>query len=436
MPGRLCRVLLQNGPRARTPQRLVQLLPRIAEPRGSADGALRRFPWQTSAVICAAGVAGTAGGAARAEEQVQAAEPEESVGTEPEAKAVPAGGAEAVADDEALREQIVELVGEILRTHTAHGEEFRAQLSSSGGAVARRCAERTFEALTHLSDEKREILLERRTLLESKFQQQREEASADVSAEVSGLAERQFEALRQEAERALAGSVLDERELVGHRILSLSVPLSTLESLGQTGQGLQERSKASRTLSAALLSLGRALVEEQPHSSELAALRELGAADDFIRQIIEQVPEDTLARSTGPALTEPQLRRSFGRQVRDLAVAALEPPAEGLFGKVGAAVVGRLLGSLYVLPAADHDPGIPTNSPTDAAQRNLVALSRAAAFVEEGNLRSALVALEGLTGECSNGAAAWAREARDALLVQQAARAAQARARCLHAALS
>lgn len=402
-------------------------------------------PWPTAAVVGVASFAAVAGKVTKAEEdagasldaaqadvaaaQVQSAEVNTS------AAGVEEGKNESEEDTDVLPERVAELVGAILRTRAAHAQEFQEKASSAGDELLRRCAERAFEASACLRDEKQQSLLRSRESLETASRQRQEEASAETVAKLSLEVDSQLEALKQEAERALAGCVLDEREHVGHRIMSLAVPFARLESLGQTGQSLRQRSQASNALLAALQSLDRALIEERHPTSELAVLRDLGAADAFVQRILDHVPEETLARSGSPVLTVPQLRDNFSERVRPLAVAALAPPAEGLFGKVGAALVGRLLGSLYVLPAAENDPGIPIDSPSAVAQQNLVALSRAAAFIEQGELRNALAALQGLTGECSTRAADWVREARDALLLQQAARVAQARARCLNAAL-
>merc|ERR1712039_7975 len=101
---------------------------------------------------------------------------------------------------------------------------------------------------------------------------------------------------------------------------------------------------------------------------------------------------------------------------------------------IGSEIAGRLFGLLYVLKA-DTGASNSSTSSDNVAEYNLATLSRAASHVERGDLRSAVVALEALQGECRSRATSWIADARHALLLQQGARAVVAKARCLNALL-
>jgi len=119
-----------------------------------------------------------------------------------------------------------------------------------------------------------------------------------------------------------------------------------------------------------------------------------------------------------------------------MASSALAPPAGGgLLAHLCAHAAGRALASLYDFRAA-ADLGAERALGAEVAQWNLALLATASELVEVGDFAGALEALEQLTGVCREYArAAWGGEARRTLLLQQAARAAQAEARCLNASL-
>lgn len=334
-----------------------------------------------------------------------------------------------------LRERAAELAGAIMRGHFLHTRRVEDGLCVAEARLLTVCSDRMDEVLEHFFQEKEQSTSERKSALEEVARRRTQEAVGAGKAQVAGEEESKREALRAEAEREVDGRIHQSREDTQQRITALATPLGVLEEVTQSGRGLQQRSQASNALSSALLALETALLGGRPSGVELAALQEAGgAADGFVPQILAQVPAETMARSSAPVPTEPQLQRSFQDQLGRLTAAALMPPPAGLLGSIGSKLVGRLLGSAYLLRAAEWNPDSP-ESPTKAAQHNLVALSRAAALAEGGDLRATLEALGELTGECRVQAQAWAEDARHALLLRQAARAVQAKACCLNAAL-
>lgn len=336
--------------------------------------------------------------------------------------------------EELLRKQAAELASAILRNHAFHSREFEMELRKSEGKLLKGCSERVEETVSAFRQEMGRLDGQARSELAMALWARAEEEVLQGTAEVNVQAASRRQAWGEAAAEAMAEGVSRERAGAEQRLGELHAPLNAINELVQSGQSLQHRSQAFQKLSKALLALEGAMVEGRAPARELQALREAGGEGSFVAQILGQLPKDAVARMKEPVPSEPQLRRSFAEQLNDFKAAALTPPSEGIVGGLWAAAVGRLLGRLYSLKGPADSPKS-AGTPSEAARANLAALAKANQYLENGALLPALSSLEALTGGCRARAESWMAGARQALLLQQAARAVQAKARCLNAVL-
>jgi len=290
---------------------------------------------------------------------------------------------------------------------------------------------RVHEALGRFVSEKDGAASQQQVALEAEYQQHTDRTVEEANARVADQEQVQSDALRQNTEIVLARQLEEASEDISHRVGNLVKPVDHLRELLQAGHTLQQRSQASNALSTALLALEGALVEGRASGGELKALQRAGtAADGFVPRLLSCVPPETMVRSCAPLPTEPHLCRRFCDQLNGFMASALAPSTENIVGRL----LGRVLGSMYVLRAAEASSSSLAPAAV-AAQQNLLVLQQAAVLVERGDVRGALATMEALTGNCRARALSWIEDARHTLLVQQAARAVQARAHCMHATL-
>jgi len=333
-----------------------------------------------------------------------------------------------------LCEQAAQLASSILRNHRSHVQELEVGLQAVENRLAEACSARVHEVMDRYVSEKDGVAAQRKAELEAAYQQHTDEKVEEVNARVAGEEQVQSDALNESAELALARQLEEVSEDTNHRVANLVRPVEQIGELLQAGQTLQQRSQASNALSTATMALHGALVEGRASRSELMALQRAGSAvDRFVPHLLSCVPPDTLAQSYAPLLTEPQLCRQFSDQLSGFTASALAPSTENFVGRL----LGRVflvLGSMSVLRAvgessSEHAPA------AKAAHKNLLVLQQAHSLMEHGDILGAMDTMQALTGDCRARAHAWIEDARHTLLLQQAARAVQARACCMNATL-
>jgi len=330
-----------------------------------------------------------------------------------------------------LCEQAAQLAASILRNHRSHVRELEGGLQTVKNRLTEACSMRVHEALGRFVSEKDGAASQQQVALEAEYQQHTDRTVEEANARVADQEQVQSDALRQNTEIVLARQLEEASEDISHRVGNLVKPVDHLRELLQAGHTLQQRSQASNALSTALLALEGALVEGRASGGELKALQRAGtAADGFVPRLLSCVPPETMVRSCAPLPTEPHLCRRFCDQLNGFMASALAPSTENIVGRL----LGRVLGSMYVLRAAEASSSSLAPAAV-AAQQNLLVLQQAAVLVERGDVRGALATMEALTGNCRARALSWIEDARHTLLVQQAARAVQARARCMNATL-
>ncbi len=116
---------------------------------------------------------------------------------------------------------------------------------------------------------------------------------------------------------------------------------------------------------------------------------------------------------------------------------AFEPEDAGILGSF----IGRIFGRLYKIKGEQVELSMQEDLesklgaiPIDegkVVQKNLRTLAEALRLVELGEMRGALMTLDGLAGRCRERAEEWRSLARQSLLFQQASDAARARMLCL-----
>mmetsp|Transcript_160104 Transcript_160104/g.509709 ORF Transcript_160104/g.509709 Transcript_160104/m.509709 type:complete len:777 (-) Transcript_160104:74-2404(-) len=339
-------------------------------------------------------------------------------------------------DEAALREHVVELAGAILRNHSLHSRVLEQEMPGVQATLERTSMARMEAALAKFNKEHDAMESAQRTALEDAYRAKARQSEGEIQAASAAEAEVRRKAQHQEAMQAIGDKVVMEREAIDQRLAGVQTPVVALSELAKSGQSLQQRSLASQKLASALVALQAALGEGRPSEDKLLALREVDGQDvaPFLQRVLAKLPQETVERSSGAVPTEPELRHSFQVQLHTFKAAALEPPAEGLAGRLLSGLAGGLLARLYALRAPEGVPLVP-GTPSEDARCNLNALSAATPLVQAGDLRGAVAALEVLTGSCRDRTSAWIQEARHALLLQQAMRAVQAKAHCLNAVL-
>lgn len=341
--------------------------------------------------------------------------------------------------EEQLQTQVVDLVRTIITNHRLYAEEMDREAHAAEATVVARCAMRMDETIQHFHSEKSRVESEKREALAAEYRQFTEEEVTEALNEIYTEAEAQRRKQQERIEKDKEERLQREHERMVNNIAEVLEPLSACEELVRKGQSLQQRSQASGSLSVAALALEEALVEGRPSHVELQALQEARSPDNdgFVAKLLDQLPADSVEWSSKPIATEPQLQRSFSRQLDDFVAAAFFLPAEGLLSNVVSGLTGKALARLYVLkmgatPHVDADD----SSAVKAIKRNLGTLAQAAKLVENGNVLGALTTLESaLDGPCRAQAETWMNEARQALLLHQTSKAIQAKARCLNGVL-
>lgn len=153
-------------------------------------------------------------------------------------------------------------------------------------------------------------------------------------------------------------------------------------------------------------------------------LQKAVVGDEFLCNILDQVPKDALVHCSQGLTSEEPLQRRFEALKKDVKSIALTP-GQGL----GAAILGQLLAALYsVEPQGVPPPDLRVG----ATQRNLATLSEAAAALERGDVAEVIRRLEVLEGPCRARAEGWIKDARHSLIMSQAITVARARLRCIN----
>eukprot|EP00747_Dinoflagellata_sp_TGD_P096781 gnl/TRDRNA2_/TRDRNA2_166935_c2_seq1.p1 gnl/TRDRNA2_/TRDRNA2_166935_c2~~gnl/TRDRNA2_/TRDRNA2_166935_c2_seq1.p1 ORF type:complete len:440 (-),score=124.86 gnl/TRDRNA2_/TRDRNA2_166935_c2_seq1:91-1272(-) len=348
---------------------------------------------------------------------------------------VAAAKAEAMAtkDEEQLRRKAVELARALAATRELWVLQVEKELSGATQQVFENCGQSSEQAVAQLAQEKARCQSEKKAAMQEAVQLRIDAETAEVRALAAAEVEKRVAQMREEAHADRESRVAALSEEIAGRLAGLREPLMAAEEVFAKAQSLE-----GNTLSRELLALGDALVDGRPSHRQLCAVRAAGGSDGFVKRVLAKLPEEAFQDSAStrgrPSPSEPQLLRGFNDQIDSLVAVALAPPARSALGSMVSALLGRLFGCLYVARSPDEQPKgfvASPGSPTEAAQRNLEALAEARQLVGSGDLRGALFAVEGsLTGECRNRASAWIASARHALILQQAARALQAKASC------
>jgi len=353
-------------------------------------------------------------------------------GLEVEDFAAAAAASAAVLTKEQLRRRAADLAAALATSNALRARELEAALQSAEAELRERSTARMNEALEHFASEQTRSFEEKKALLEAYWKEHTEQAKEAAVAEVMQEAEKRSEEMRREVLAQRHAVLANEREEFAQRRAALEEPLRLLEGLIGKGMTLQQRSQASTALAGALLALQGALFEGRSLYTELRVLQGAGATDAFVARLLSLLPAETVNFSKTPVPTAIELTHSFRGQLRDFSAAAFAPPVSGEFSQFFGSLASYTFSRLYVLKAQD----VPATGDSEV-RKNLEVLSKAAKFVEQGELREALAAMEAsLTGQCRERAKGWMAEARNALLLHQASRALQAKARCLNAVLS
>ncbi|CAE8688896.1 unnamed protein product [Polarella glacialis] len=338
-------------------------------------------------------------------------------------------------DDQQLQAEAASLAAALARHKAWQTQQLQRKANAAKEQLKSRTFQRAQQEMQDLEVQKSAALAVRLKAAEEAAGLQADRSVAEVRAAVDAATAKQSEELNAEATAGIVAGVSQLREDFFVRLSALQSSLAQMQEVMDSGRGPQQRSQASNSLSAALLSLEGALLEGRALCGTAAFFGEGEGDAGFVQRMLKQLPEETLGDSR-PVPSEPQLRRSFADRLSDWSAAALAPPADGLLGRMAAGVLGRALAGLFALRVA---PAVPQaerpDCPSEAARLNLVALALAAELVERGDLHGALTALQKLTGECRLRAELWMADARRALLLQQTVRAARAKASCLNSAL-
>jgi len=142
--------------------------------------------------------------------------------------------------------------------------------------------------------------------------------------------------------------------------------------------------------------------------------------------------------ASDPSVCSPEeLQRAFQQKLPELVALAFEPEDAGILGSF----LGRLFGRLYKIKGEQVELSMQEDLESklgaipihegQVVQKNLRTLAEALRLVELGEMRAALMTLDGLAGGCRERAEEWISLARQSLLFQQASDAARARMLCL-----
>lgn len=336
---------------------------------------------------------------------------------------------------EELLEQVLELVSALVRNSELHARELEQELGKLEPKFRQECIDRQGEAVARfLSDSANSLQGSKATLTEEWARRSQDEARA-VARAILTDAQSECERIRQEVGHVAEVRLKQESDHFSGQFAYLMEPVSAMDATIDAGKGSQQRTEASSTLSGALMPFTSALLEGKASGCALTALK--GAGDEFVTSVLTRLPSPTAERSSTALPTEPELRRRFKAQLNSFVAAALAPPADDLLTALYALTMGRLRACFYKLREEELPQDI-VGTPKAAVQRALNTLARAAQLVERGQLLAALEVLEvGLpAGACRACADGWMNEARHTLILQQAARASQARARCLSMSLT
>lgn len=338
--------------------------------------------------------------------------------------------------EEQLRQQAAELARGLVRNHALHVREFKEELDEATAHLSELCAARQADVIARFEEKANSEEEAKRAHLVETYRQHTQLACETARAHILDEAQARLAELREGASVATSAHLQQENEAFQAQVAALHEPLALLDQLISAGHGSEQRTQVSATLSVSLHSLSGALLAGTPAREGLSSLQDnRGPADGFVSRVMKMLPENTVLRSEQPLPTESQLKRGFREQLGALTAAAFAPPVHGLASYLMSCFMGRLFGQLFVLRQAEESIDF-EGTPTEEVQRNLVALSHASNLVEKGDLQGAVLEMERrLRGACRARAEAWLSDARHSLLLQQAARAAQARARCLGQAL-
>jgi len=343
-----------------------------------------------------------------------------------------------------LRQRAAELARAIVVQHQLRADELQAELKLAEAELVQRAAVRMDEALERFKQVLDAEQHDREAALEEVFQRRSHEAVGEVVGQIFGEADVQLAKIRGEADVARQENVSAAREEFQRRFSALSEPVAAIDKLVIGGKSIEQRSQTGNKLSKALIKLQGALVAGRPAYQELAALQaaaeEIGtssSAEEFVSRLLSALPAETVEWSRGGMHSEPQLANSFRLQLGNFVAGAFALPAQGLVSGAISSFTSSIFGHYYVLGTEPRGAPSALQGAPKEVQQNLEVLGKAAHLVELGNLRLALGAMEeSLSGECRRRATAWMTDVRNALLLQQAARAAQAKVRCLHAVIN
>lgn len=343
--------------------------------------------------------------------------------------------AAAAAVDNVQVEQAVELVRALVRHRESQARGLQRELANLEPKFREVCAERQGEAMSRFRDNLAGTLAADRAALQEEWERRTQDEVVTVRRAILADAQAECERMRQEVGHVAEVRFVQENAGFSRRIAGVSDSLQELDTVVGAGKGSQQRSEASSTLASALMLFVGALVEGKPSGLALAALKVAG--DDFVTSTLRRLPSATVEMSHGALPTEPEMRRRFKEQLNTLVAAAFAPPVGSSISEYLAVPVGWLFGSFYKLRMEEKFPTDFVGTPTEGLLRTLNTLASASLQVDRGQLAAALEILEAElpAGPCRASAESWMKETRHTLLLQQAARAAQARARCLGLAL-
>jgi len=327
--------------------------------------------------------------------------------------------------EEKLKARVVELAMAIVTTHRHMTEKLGQEMVVTEQELQESSAQREELAHKNLNQEYDLVDQAKAAKLTEIYNARTEEAKAQLMKKSQDVTEVLLESERNVAALRDAVFVQDQALDLNSRLTSLDAPVDDIRSLDERGISYKQRAAATVVASAAAVASTHGAVPSD----------DLTASDIFASRLLRALPEETARRGKVQAVDE--LRKDFDSQLHGMVAAAFSLPYGGFLSWAMSTAVGRTFASIYIVRGGSASGGVPPGvGENDVVRRNLGALSRAARHLERGELSGAVGELDAeLTGLCRGRAAAWMQEARHALLVQQAARALQARARCLNATL-
>eukprot|EP00927_Polykrikos_kofoidii_P021195 TRINITY_DN20140_c0_g1_i1.p1 TRINITY_DN20140_c0_g1~~TRINITY_DN20140_c0_g1_i1.p1 ORF type:complete len:793 (-),score=229.76 TRINITY_DN20140_c0_g1_i1:58-2436(-) len=329
---------------------------------------------------------------------------------------------------EQLRDRAVELACALVTSYEAQAHRVKDEVELLEGDFFRMCAQRAEQAVQNFEAEHNRCAEARKEEMREEYRRLTEQSQEETIAHVADQGAMFQAALAEAADRIAANRLEEARQILNQRVDNIGASLDALDTLYGENHSPWHRVAASKTLSKG--------------GSHAAA----AAADEFAACVIDTLPREVAKGS--PALSTQELAHSFKAELGSFAAAAFSPPSQGLLSSILSGAVGRVFSLFYVIPGA-HPPGRAEAHAEDTATvdasavaqeavwRNLASLSRAARFMEGGEVNGALADLEAsLSGACRARAATWMEQARRTLLLQQMARVLEARSRCLTTVLA